>query len=207
MDRKAARGNGAGPGAIYSLNHPMPEWHGLRPGPPGAGIADKREKHMRTVISISVIGLLIATAPAFAQQKSRADDRAMARAVAQQKMLVDLVNKGDAAGLAKAYAADGIFVDPAGAVAKGRAAIEKEQADTYKGWGNYTFTSTPKEAHAVGNGYWYTVDTTIEIKRPNGPIITHAHGLNVMMPEGKGWKIAITSVGLNVPPPGAMPQR
>ena len=163
---------------------------------------------MRKIMSIFVVGFVIAAAPVFAQQKSSADDRAMTRAVAQQKMIVDLVNKGDAAGLAAAYAADGIFVDPAGTVTKGRAAIEKEQADTYKGWGDgYKFSSTPKEAHALGNGYWYIVDTTIVLNRPNGPVTTHAHGLNVMVREGKGWKVAITTVGTNAPPPSTMPQR
>ena len=162
---------------------------------------------MRKIMSIFVIGFVIAAAPVFAQQKSSADDRAMARAVAQQKIMADLINKHDAAGIAKVYTADGIFVDPAGGVAKGRAAIEKVQADAFKGWADYKFTSEPKEAHALGNGYWYSFETTIVLNRPNGPVTTHVHGLNVMVREGKGWKVAITTVGTNAPPPSTMPQR
>ena len=86
--------------------------------------------------------------------------------------------------------------------------METMQANTYKGWGDgYKFSSEPKEAHALGNGYWFTFETTIELKRPNGPVTTRIHGVNVMVPEGKGWKVALTSVGANVPGPGAPPQR
>jgi hypothetical protein len=86
--------------------------------------------------------------------------------------------------------------------------METMQANTYKDRGDgYKFSSEPKEAHALGNGYWFTFETTIEMKRPNGPVVTRIHGINAMVPEGKGWKVAATTVGTNVPGPGAPPQR
>ena len=161
---------------------------------------------MRKIIVLSAIAL-VAAAPAMAQQKSSANDRAMAREAAMAKKVAELFNKKDAAGLAALYTSDGIFVAPTGQVAKGHAAIEAAEAATIKAWGDFTFSGVAKEAGTVGNGSWGLLDLTINAKGPSGAMTTHSHSLNVLVREGKEWKIAVTSVGSNVAPPGAMPQR
>ena len=161
---------------------------------------------MRKIISMSAIAFL-AAAPAFAQPKSTANDSAMARETAMGKKVSELFNKKDAAGLAALYTSNGVFIDPTGKVSRGRAAIEATEAATIKAWGDFTFTGVAKEAGTVGNGSWGLIDVTVNAKGANGPMTTHSHSLNVLVREGKEWKIAVTSVGANVAPPGAPPQR
>jgi ketosteroid isomerase-like protein len=151
--------------------------------------------------------MLLAGAPAIAQQKAAGSNRAMERAVAEQKALVDDFNKHDAAAIAALYASNAVLVGPTGDVAKGRAAIEQTEANTIKGFGNFKFASVVKDGGAVGNGVWFTFETTIESKAGSGPTI-HVHGLSVLAPDGgKSWKLAATSLAANVPPPGAPPAR
>ena len=151
--------------------------------------------------------LIVAAAPAVAQQKAPASDRATQTATAMQKRVADVINKKDAAGYAALYTADGVFVGPDGNSAKGAAAIAAVQTGTFKAWGDYKFAATTREARAIGNRVWAILDATIDGKGPNGPIAIRAHVLNVYVPDGKGWKIAVTSIGLNVTPPGMAPAR
>src|SRR6185437_1209020 len=161
---------------------------------------------MRKIISMSAIAL-VAAAPAFAQQKSTAHDRAMARETEMGKKVSELFNKKDAAGLAALYTTNGIFIDPTGKVARGRAEIEAAEAATIKAWGDFTFNWAAKDAGVVGNGSWGLIDVTVNAKGANGPMTVRSHSLNVLVPVGKEWKIAVTSIGANVPAAGAPPQR
>jgi len=149
------------------------------------------------------IALIVTAAPALAQQKSTSKDRVMERASAEQKALVDSFNKRDAAGIAALYASNAVLVGPSGDISKGRAAIETTETNTIKGFGDFRFASVVKDAGAVGNGLWFTFETTIETKGANGPLTVHVHGLSVLAREGKGWKVAATTLAANVPPPGA----
>jgi len=162
---------------------------------------------MRNVLSISAIALLAIAAPALAQQKAAGTDRAMAQAVEWQKRVADIFNTHSAVGVAALYASDAAFVDPSGNGVKGRAAIEAVEVATFKAWGDFKFASTIKEARAIGNGLWFTFETTVDAKGANGPFTVRLHGLNVLVRQGKDWKIAATSLGVNLPPPGASPQR
>lgn len=162
---------------------------------------------MRNVLSILMISLLAIAAPAVAQQKAAGSDRAMAQAVAWQKHVADVFNTHSAASVAALYSADAVFVDPSGNAVTGRPAIEAVEVATFKAWGDFKFASTIKEARAIGNGVWFTFETTVDAKATNGPFIVRLHGLNVLVRQGKDWKIAVTSLGVNLPPPGASPQR
>lgn len=160
---------------------------------------------MRKFISMMAVAGVAIAAPALAQPKAPDADRAMAQAIAWQKRVVDVFNTRDPAGVAALYAADAVFVDPSDKVAKGRAAIAAAEAASFKAWGDFTFASTVKEAHAVGKGFWFTFDTTIDAKGASGPFTVRLHGLNVVVRQGKERKIAATSLGLNPPPPAAPP--
>ena len=162
---------------------------------------------MRKIASIFVIGLLIAAAPALAQQKAASNNRAMKEAKLLEKKVTEVVNKKDAAGYAALYTSNGIFLAPDGSSSKGHAAIEALQAATFKAWGDYKFAVVTKDAGTIGNGIWTIDEATIDGKGPNGPISIRSHVLNILVPQGKDWKIAVTSVGLNVTPPGMPPQR
>lgn len=158
----------------------------------------------KTISAIGIVLALFAT-PALAQQKSNADrpgDRAMSQAVAFQKRLVELFNKRDAAGIAALYTSNAIFIDPAGNIVKGRASIENAEANIMKAWGDFKFASTVTEAGAVGSNIWLTADSTIDGKGPNGPFTLHVHSLNIAVHEGKDWKVAATSLGADLAPPG-----
>ncbi|HXQ52620.1 MAG TPA: nuclear transport factor 2 family protein [Stellaceae bacterium] len=157
---------------------------------------------MQKYIVFAVV-LSIAAAPAIAQQKSSANDRAMEHAAAIEKMIVDNFNKKNAAGIAALYASNALFVGPDGKTYTGRAAVEADEADTIKAWGDFKFVGEVKEAHAVGNGIWALMSSAVDGNGPNGPVKVRSHVVNVIVPEGKGWKIVLTSIGANVPPPAA----
>jgi uncharacterized protein (TIGR02246 family) len=161
----------------------------------------------KAIVTAFAVALALAVTPALAQQKSAPTDRAMEAATAMAKKVTDAINKKDAAGYAALYTSDGVFVGPDGKAVKGAAAITALQAATFKAWGDFKFSATTQEARATGNRVWAIVDATIDGKGPNGPISLRSHVLNVYVPEGKGWKIAVTSVGLNVTPPGMPPAR
>ena len=122
----------------------------------------------------------------------------MERANAMQKKIVELLNKRDAAGYAALYTADGVVIGPDGSLATGHAAIEASEVAALKAWGDAKFATVTKEARAIGNGViWTVLDSTIDGKGPNGPIALHSHVLNMYVLDGKDWKIAVSSIGLN----------
>lgn len=162
---------------------------------------------MRKVISILAVALVIAAAPARAQQNAASNARTMARAVAIEKNIVELFNKRDAAGLAAHYTRDGIYVGPDGKPVTGRAAIEAAYAASFKAWGDFKFTGEVKAARAVGGAFWTLVEATVDGKGPAGPIALRSHVVNVVVPAGRDWRIQIGSVGPNVSPPSAPTQR
>lgn len=162
---------------------------------------------MRKVVSILAAAFVAIAAPALAQQKAAGTDRAMAQAVAWQKHVVDVFNTHSAAAVAALYATDAVFVDPTGKAVKGRAAVETAEVASFKLWGDFKFASTITEARAIGSGLWFTFETVIDAKGTNGPFVVRLHGLNVLAREGKDWKIAVTSLGANLPAAGAPPQR
>jgi uncharacterized protein (TIGR02246 family) len=161
---------------------------------------------MRKILPAFAMALVAAAAPAVAQQKPTANDSSMERAAAMEKTIVDAFNKKDAAALAALYTRSAVFVGPDGKAVTGRAAIEATEASTLKAWGDFKFTGEVKEAHAVGNGFWAIFDSSVDGNGPNGPVKVRSHVLNVFVPVGKDWKVAVTSIGANVPPPGAPPR-
>jgi ketosteroid isomerase-like protein len=154
---------------------------------------------MRSITAIAIV-LSLAAAPALAQQKSSANARALEHATALEKMIVDAFNKKDAAGLAALYTSNALFVAPDGKTYRGRAEIEKDEANTIKAWGDFKFAGEVIEAHAVGSGFWAVFSSSVDGNGPNGPVKVRSHVVNVVVPVGKGWKVVMTSIGANVPP-------
>ena len=158
---------------------------------------------MRRIFTVLAAMLAIVAAPAFAQQKSSAETRAMDHAMAMEKDIVAAFNKKDAAALAALYTRNATFVGIDGSVITGRAAIEANYVNTLKAWGDFKFGGEVKAAHAAGNGFWVVFATAVDGNGPNGPVKLRAHVVNYVVPVGKGWKVALTTVGPNVPPPAA----
>jgi len=158
----------------------------------------------RAIVTASAVVLALAITPALAQQKSKANDRAMERANALEKKVIAGFNNKDAAAVAALYTADAVFVGVDGAAVTGPAAIQAVDAGTIKAWGNnFKYTAVVKEARPLGNAIWTVVDARTEI---NGTATT-SHVFNIFVPQGKDWKILATSVGRNAPPPGSPPAR
>jgi uncharacterized protein (TIGR02246 family) len=162
---------------------------------------------MRNVLSAVAAVLVFIGAPAFAQQKSSADDRAMERAKALEKAVIAAWNSKDPAKVAALDTPNAVLVAPDGKVYKGRAAIEAYYVNLFKAFGDFKFTYTAQAAGPIGNGFWAMFDSTAESKGPNGPISRPSHVMGVFVPQGKEWKFAAISVGANVSPPGAPPAR
>ena len=158
----------------------------------------------RAILSAFSVALALTVAPALAQQKSAANERAMTRAAAIEKKVIEGFSKRDPAALADLYTPDAVFVGVDGVAATGRAAIQEVEAGTIKAWGNnFKYTAVLKEARPIGNGIWAIVDAATEI---NGTT-TRSHVFNIFVPQGKDWKILATSIGRNAPPPGPPPAR
>ena len=158
----------------------------------------------KAILSVFAVALTLVITPALAQQKSTANDRAMERAAAIEKKIVDGFAKKDPAALADLYTSNAVFVGIDGVVARGHAAILAAEAGTIKGWGNnFKYNTVVKEAYPIGNAIWAIADATVEI---NGTA-SSSHVFNIFVRQGKDWKILATSVGRNVPPPGAPPAR
>ena len=158
----------------------------------------------KAIVTASAVVLALAITPALAQQKSKANDRAMERANALEKKVIAGFNNKDAAAVAALYTADAVFVGVDGAAVTGPAAIQAVDAGTIKAWGNnFKYTAVVKEARPLGNAIWTVVDARTEI---NGTATT-SHVFNIFVPQGKDWKILATSVGRNAPPPGSPPAR
>jgi ketosteroid isomerase-like protein len=137
-----------------------------------------------------------------AQEKSAADGTAMKRADAMEKKIVDAFNKKDPAALANLYTDNAVFVGPDGKALMGHAAIQQDEADTIKAWGDFTFKGELKEAGAFGRGFWGLYEASVDGNGPHGPVKVRSHVLNLFVPVGKDWKIVVTSIGANVQPPG-----
>lgn len=158
---------------------------------------------MQKILSAFSVVFVLMTGPSLAQHKSSASDKAMTTAQAVEKQVVELFNKKDAAALAARYTSDGVYISPDGKAAVGNAAIEAAYANTMKAWGNFKFSGEVQKAHAVGNGYWSYTIATVDGNGASGPIKSRSHVLTVIVPAGKSWKIAITSIGADVSPPSA----
>jgi uncharacterized protein (TIGR02246 family) len=151
-------------------------------------------------LTVAVMLALTAT-PSIAQRTPARNLAAIDRATFVGNRVIAAFQQKDAAQVAALYTANGVFVGPDGSVAKGRSAIEAAQAKIINAWGDYSFTAQTREAGRIGNGIWAIADATIDSRRPTGPVTLHTHILNILVPAGHDWRIAVTSVGANVSPP------
>lgn len=158
---------------------------------------------MKASIAAAMMVFAVAATPAMAQGNSAADTKAMQNADAMTKKTVDAIVKKDAAAMANLFTTNAVFALPDGSSVKGRAAIQKTEADTFAAWGTFTFTARLKEVGSLGpRSFWALSDASIDGNGPKGPVKIRSHVLGVYVLVGKDWKIAAESIGANVTPPG-----
>jgi uncharacterized protein (TIGR02246 family) len=171
--------------------------------PPSAtfiSIHNEGERDMRDIVSVLAITLAVTAGPALAQQKPAPAATAMARAQAFTAEVNSTFNKKDPAAVAALFTADALLVGPDGTRVQGRKALVAYFTTTFGTWGNFTYTATVKEAHPIGNGMWADVSSTIQTSGPAGTLKSHL--ADILIPEGKGWKLRFVSVGPDAAPPG-----
>ena len=157
---------------------------------------------MHRILSVA-IALILAAVPAVAQQKSSSDAQAMERARAFVEQIKTDWNKKDAKALAAHFTSNGLIIGPDGKMVSGRAAIEAYYNTLIGSMGNFTFDAQPAEAHAIGSGLWTAGASSFTITGPNGTTVRHTHVTQILVPQGKAWKIRMLHVSADVAPPNA----
>jgi uncharacterized protein (TIGR02246 family) len=113
---------------------------------------------------------------------------------------IDAFNRKDAAAVAALYTQDGVFVNGAGQVVSGQAAVEKSLEAFFK-TADPTLEGGPDEIHGIGDGAWAIGHTTITIKGQGEPRALPGHYAAVYLREGAVLKVRLVSGATNTAPP------
>ncbi len=153
----------------------------------------------RSFIPLIVLALGIAATPAFPQQSpaiSQPDARQVADTIENQWQTN--YNAGNAAAIARMFAADGTYAPSAGPVLSGPQAIEKALAARIKsGWTKLSLTVL--EAHSAGNTAWVLGEYSYVGSGQSSGKQIGGRFVKVLTQDGTEWRIRMLIS--NVTPP------
>jgi len=134
--------------------------------------------------------------PAAAQQRSEQQVRA-----AIERLLETwdtAANRKDAAAVAALYTEDAMRVTPRG-ISYGRAAIEKDLAETFKATSN--FADKVEKVQVVGEVALVTATWSARVQSKDGPIQARGFWGGVYVRDGDAWKTRLAIINSALPPP------
>ena len=163
---------------------------------------------MKTRLLGALVGLAIGfAAPAFAQQKDRAEPRiaqerdllrvpdALAKFDALHQKLEEAYNKNDASAVVALFTEDGVLVTADGVFA-GRQQIEKSYADAFKRSPITGFVCSHERHHlnAIDNAAWSTGEWASAFQGQTGPAFARGYWSALYVPDGNAWKIRLLTL-------------
>jgi uncharacterized protein (TIGR02246 family) len=107
-------------------------------------------------------------------------------------------NRKDAAAVAALYAEDAMRVTPRG-ISYGRAAIEKDLAETFKVTSN--IADKVEKVQVVGEVVLVTATWSATLQSKDGPIQARGFWGGVYVRDGDAWKTRLAVINRALPPP------
>jgi ketosteroid isomerase-like protein len=174
---------------------------------------------MKTGLLSALVGLAIGfAAPAFAQQKDRAEPRiaqerdllrvpdALAKFDALHQKLEEAYNKNDASAVVALFTQDAVLVTAEGVFA-GRLQIEKRYADAFQRSPITGFACGHERHHlyAIDNAAWSTGEWASTFQGQTGPAFAQGYWSALYVPDGDAWKIRLLTL-TESPQPAPTPE-
>jgi ketosteroid isomerase-like protein len=148
-------------------------------------------------IPLTVVGVGLAAAPAFAQGTAMSQQDATQVANGIETKWMTNYNAGSAAGVGAMFAPDGTWAATTGVLSGTQAITDAVAARLKAGWPK--LTTTVLQAHAVGDVAWLLGEYTYAGAGPNSGKQQTGNFAKVLTRDGADWRIRLL-IGNAAPP-------